>query len=478
MACPRVEAATIRRALGRIVRILGNAGAAVVALVLVAAAPAAADDWLPDSAGAQWQYVWSDTAYNPSGTTENVVVQQTQGSTFTLAWADPADTPPTVDQTSLNCASSLSSTGITTPDIGVMTFRGSTSGLDNTNWNSCPPPFDAPILCASASNCANSLSGAFYNVIWGNRVPVLSEPLLQGLAWTSAGGAQNDVSSESVYVGMQTIKVPAFPKGVRAATIRTNIIQAGALGDPYGSGIRTTWWVRGVGPVRVVFQHEGAYGAPVTNVSLLATNLKPLSVLPDQDYFPLRMGIKGTYSMTNSRYMRSQEVESISVAAVSNRTARLAVKSISGPMKVLGSYGFSTRLDGVTNIFGSSSAATLLKFPALGHGRHFLTPIDLMTFGFNPLIPAYPTAGSNWKSGNPTDYSVYGVTGTTKILGIRKIKVPAGRFDALEVQSRLTQKGHPFGGGVRTMWFAPGRGLVKLLFRHNDHSTTLIQLIK
>jgi hypothetical protein len=31
---------------------------------------------------------------------------------------------------------------------------------------------------------------------------------------------------------------------------------------------------------------------------------------------------------------------------------------------------------------------------------------------------------------------------------------------------------------VRTMWFAPGRGLVKLVFKHRDGSTSLVQLIK
>ena len=57
--------------------------------------------------------------------------------------------------------------------------------------------------------------------------------------------------------------VPAFPEGVLAAKVRTEVTQAGAIGDPYGSGIRTVWWVYGVGPVKVVFEHAGG-AAPVT----------------------------------------------------------------------------------------------------------------------------------------------------------------------------------------------------------------------
>jgi hypothetical protein len=64
------------------------------------------------------------------------------------------------------------------------------------------------------------------------------------------------------------------------------------------------------------------------------------------------------------------------------------------------------------------------------------------------------------------------------VLGVQTVRVPAGTFRALAVRSVLTQRGHPFGSGVRTMWFAPGHGLVKLLFRHRDGSTSLVQLIR
>jgi hypothetical protein len=42
----------------------------------------------------------------------------------------------------------------------------------------------------------------------------------------------------------------------------------------------------------------------------------------------------------------------------------------------------------------------------------------------------------------------------------------------------LTQPGFPFGSGTRTCWFAPGKGLVKLTFKHRDGSTSQVVLIK
>ena len=445
----------------------------------MSAAPALGDSWLPHPANARWQYSWSDSVYNPAGTVENVDVQQQQGVSFTLAWADQNHQPPAPGTGTIECGLSEPP-----PDLGTVSFQETGAGLINTNWNSCPPPTQMPILCATPEACPNSLASTYFNVIWGDRVPVISEPLLQGVAWNATGGAQNEVSSSSQDLGLQLVKVPAFPQGVVAAVVQTDIAQAGALGDPYGSGVRTVWWVHGVGPVKVVFQHEGGSAAPVTSAYLLSTNLTPTSTPPDQDYFPLTTGLSNTYSWTNSKHMRQPEVEQVTVAAASSRTARISVRSVSGPIRgalkggVIGEYGFTTRLEGVTNLWGSTAAQSLAKFPALGHHRSFLTPVDLMVFGYNPLLPAYPETGASWSSGNGRTLQEYGVKGTTKVIGVRPVTVPAGRFEALEVQSTLSQPGHPFGSGVRTCWFAAGRGLVKLVFRHRDGSVSLVQLLK
>jgi hypothetical protein len=76
------------------------------------------------------------------------------------------------------------------------------------------------------------------------------------------------------------------------------------------------------------------------------------------------------------------------------------------------------------------------------------------------------------------DYAIYGVTGTAKVLGVQKVKVAAGTYSALAVQTTLKQAGFPFGSGTRTSWFAAGKGLVKLVFRHADGSVSTVELIK
>ncbi len=238
--------------------------------------------------------------------------------------------------------------------------------------------------------------------------------------------------------------------------------------------------------MKVLFEHSGGSAAPVTTAELQSTSLTPKAPPPDANYFPLDKGLKARYSWTNTKWLKKASVQDFVVDQVVNNSARVSVKTVSGPIKVAGAYGFTLRSDGVTNIWGTTSTASLVKLPALGpkklpvsKRRHFFTPFDLMTYGFNPLFTAYPTTADSWEGRvSGRDYKVYGVTGTSKVLGIQKVKVPAGTFDALAVRTTLSQPGFPWGSGTRTSWFAAGRGLVKLVFAHGDHSTSRVELLK
>ena len=236
----------------------------------------------------------------------------------------------------------------------------------------------------------------------------------------------------------------------------------------------------------MTFEHAGGSDAPVTTSELQGTNLTAKEPPTDTNYFPLVKGSKMKYRWTNPRYLKKPSVQEVTIDEVINSSARFTFKHISGPIRVAGSYGFSTRTDGVVNIWGLTRAATAIKFPALGpkslpaaKRRHFFTPFDLMNFGFNPLLTAYPAVRQTWGSKNPSrDFSTFGVNGSAKVIGIQKVKVPAGTFDALVVRATLNQPGFKFGSGTRTSYFAAGKGLVKLIFRHGDGSVSTVDLLK
>jgi hypothetical protein len=443
---------------------------AAVVLALCLVGGARADDWWPHPTDATWTYQWTDTVYNQTPTKEKVTVKEVKGKNFTLSWT----------------TKDLDNSGDAPLSFGDMAFQETTAGLVNTDWASNPPPPDFPILCPQIGGCNNSLASTMYYFIWGSRSPVLAAPLLQNDTWQGTGGAQNDVSSTSTYQGTESVTVPAFPDGVQAAKVRTEATQAGALGDPYGSGVRTVWWVYGVGPVKMTFEHAGGSDAPITTSELVETNLTAKPAPSDTNYFPLTKGLKLKYKWTNTKWIKTPSIQLATLDEVVNNSARFTFQHVSGPIRVAGSYGFSTRTDGVTNIWGLTKAATAIKFPPLGpkalptdKRRHFFTPFDLMNFGFNPVLTAYPAEGQTWGSKNPSrDFSTFGVNGSAKVLGIQKVKVPAGTFDALVVRASLTQPGFKFGSGTRTSWFAPGKGLVKLVFRHGDGSVSTVVLLK
>jgi hypothetical protein len=445
---------------------------ALLGAALAAVSPSQASEWLPHPTDATWTYQWSDTAYQETPLSEKVTVKGVKGTTFTLAWT-------TEDE-------SLGNRDDTPASVGSVTMQETNSGIAVADWSSNAPPSSFPVLCDKAASCGNSLASTYYHVIWGSRTPLLLEPLVEGAAWTSVGGAASDVTGSSRYLGHEQVTVPAFSGPVTAAKVRTEITQTGALGDPYGSGVRTVWWVWGVGPVKVVFSHAGGGNAPVTTSVLVATSLAPKPSPLDQVFFPFVKDRSLTYRWTNSRHLKEPVVERLTTTSVVNASAQLTATSVSGPIRVEGRYGYTLRLDGLTSIFSTTRSQSVAQLPPLGpkssppsKRRRFVTPLDLVNFGLNPIFPAYPQTGDSWEAARTgRDFQAYGVTGTTKVLGLQSVKVPAGTFRALAVRSKLAQSGFPFGSGTRTMWFAPGKGLVKLVFQHGDGSVSEVTLLE
>jgi hypothetical protein len=238
--------------------------------------------------------------------------------------------------------------------------------------------------------------------------------------------------------------------------------------------------------VKVEFQHAGGTAAPITTAVLTDTNQVAAPPPPDANYFPLVKGKAHRYSWSNPKHLKTPSIQDVTVSQTANNSARVDVKHVKGPIRVAASYGFALRSDGLTNIWAASQAASLAKFPPLGPSflsparrRHFFTPLDLMIYGMNPILDGYTEAGESWRTANPSrDFSIFGVSGTTTVLGLRKVKVPAGTFTAMAIRSVLKQPGFPFGSGTRTSYFVDGKGLVKLVFSHGDGSTSIVELIK
>jgi hypothetical protein len=218
----------------------------------------------------------------------------------------------------------------------------------------------------------------------------------------------------------------------------------------------------------------------------MSTTTTPQPMPSDANLLPLELGTTANFRWHNDKHMKRWSEQVVRVAAIANNTARVNIRDTRGPIDVNGSYVFSLRLGGLTNVTSVLRRATnSSKLPALGpakgpEGRaRFVTVYDLMTYGFNPVFPAYAVNGQTWKSSRDSrDFAVYGVSGESRVLGTRNVKVPAGKYKAIAIRSTLRQASHAFGSGSRTMYFAPGVGLVKLTFRHDDGSTSTVERVK
>jgi hypothetical protein len=103
-----------------------------------------------------------------------------------------------------------------------------------------------------------------------------------------------------------------------------------------------------------------------------------------------------------------------------------------------------------------------------------------MVFGYNPIVTVPAVKGESWRSSRGgRDWKLFGVTGVSRVLATaRKVKTPAGTFRTTVVRSKLEQPGFRFGSGARTSYFASGRGLVKLIFRHRDGSRSVVERVR
>ena len=110
------------------------------------------------------------------------------------------------------------------------------------------------------------------------------------------------------------------------------ITQAGALGDPFGSGLRTVWWVYGVGPVKIVFQHTG--GESALRAAAVDEPGAAAAARATRTCCRWRSATVAASAGATTKHMKRWSEQRFEVAAVANNTARVNVHDTSGPIDV------------------------------------------------------------------------------------------------------------------------------------------------
>ena len=219
---------------------------ALVVAAFVVVPNGLAAGWLPHAADATWTYKWTDSVYSPTPTTEKRDGQGHEGR----------DVHARVDDRRVEQPRRR----------GQHHRPGRLPGDERRpRQHRLDEQRSAAVVARALCHARGLPQRAFERVLQRDLGLALARPrraAAPGHDLAGTGGAQNDVSAASTYLGTEQITVPAFQGPVTAAKVRSTITQAGALGDPYGSGTRTTWWVYGVGPVKIEFQHAGGERRP------------------------------------------------------------------------------------------------------------------------------------------------------------------------------------------------------------------------
>ena len=175
------------------------------------------------------------------------------------------------------------------------------------------------------------------------------------------------------------------------------------------------------------------------------------------------------------------------VAQVVNNTSRVDVKQVSRADHRRGHVLLLDAADRRDAASASAKAATRARLPAAraaagtaGRAAAFFTPYDLMVYGFGPVVPICAhrrvVVALLARQRRLEDLRRQRRHATMLRTHQACARRPAAS-DAVEVRSTLHQAGFRFGSGTRTSWFAPGKGLVKLVFRTGDGSVSTVQRV-
>ena len=231
-----------------------------------------------------------------------------------------------------------------------MDFRHTDAGLVNLNYQSTPAPPQFPILCASAIALRQQPRGLAVPDDLGHALAGAGRAAGQGHDLERRSAAPTTTSTAgNRYLGHERVNVPAFPAASTRRRSQSVVTQAGALGDPFGSGVRTVWWVYGVGPVQDRLPAHGR--RDVASRSCRRTTLAPLPLPSDANLLPLTLG-----DVSRFRWRNDKPHEALVGAALRGRaawpTTRRGSTCATSPGRSTSTrrYVFTSRLGGLTNV--------------------------------------------------------------------------------------------------------------------------------
>ena len=306
------------------------------------------------------------------------------------------------------------------------------------------------------------------------KAKIFQYPLTVGKTWEDTWNSTDKTTLE----GYEKVEIAlgTFPACLKHKTVLTGAHIGRELENALVDGTRYLWFAKGVGLVKVRYEHSNGI---VTEAELVDYKIAGES----QAYFPLNIGSTWTYQWKND-YYNEVFIETAHIGI--NHDTReqfkgglqLAVKVASENGEALGERNFYiTKTDAFLEVKQASSR------PRIKSTKPLLYPTSIFSDNIStswPELFRFPlTVGKTWTEEGWSNSYLH-----TTIEDYESVKCAAGDFQKCLKHKTVftgaeadTELKSSLINGTRYLWFAKGVGLVKMRYEHANGVITEAELI-
>ena len=333
----------------------------------------------------------------------------------------------------------------------------------------------------STKRVPSRMQNLFENVADEYEGKMFRYPLVVGKAWEDNWNSVNKTTLE----GYEEVNIAlgTFPACLKHKTVLTRAHRGSELEKALVNGTRYLWFTKGVGLVKVRYEHANGI---VTEAELVDYKISGES----EAYFPLNIGSTWTYKWKND-YDNEVFIETAHIDINPNTSEKfkgdlqLAVKIASESGEALGERNFYIAKTGASLGLRQSGSRSHIKST-----KPLPYPTSIFSDNISDFWPnlfQYPLKiGKTWEQEGMYDSQV-----KTTLEGYETMEINLGTFrDCLKHKTLLTgattdsdatedtRQRVAMINGIRYLWFAKGVGIVKMRYEHSNGVVTEAELTK
>ena len=314
----------------------------------------------------------------------------------------------------------------------------------------------------------------FVNIADEYKGKMFRYPLTVGKTWEDKWNA----TAKTTLEGYEKVEIAlgTFPMCLKHKTVLTAAHIGSELEKALVDGTRYLWFAKGVGPVKMRYEHSNGI---ITEAELVDYNISGES----EAYFPLNLGTTWTYKWKND-YYKEVFIEKAHIG-INGDTGehykgdlQLTVKVATESGEALGERNFYiAKTDASFGLRQASSRPGIRSSGTVADSTSLLLK-NISSFHKTELFQFPLTIRATWEYLGPSDSQAQ-----VTIEPYEQVKISVGTFHkclkhktVFTEASANTEQESALINGTRYLWFAKGVGLVKIRYEHSNGVITEAEL--